>query len=239
MLQVDFANKVIGGGVLRYGCVQEEIRFVINPELLASRLFVQEMEANEVVVIVGSERFSSYKGYADSFAWAGDYVDTTPRDERGRRKTEIVAMDALQLSGSFASQYLPGNVERELNKAYCGFYVPLPDVDVDADVAMKDVEAAKLAPVATGHWGCGVFGGDKALKSILQWAAASVVGREIVYFTFADDIFANLMASIIKIFTDNNVTIKDALEAVQEYAALLQDAKSSLELFSYLEARFS
>ena len=28
MLQVDFANKYIGGGVLDTGCVQEEIRYV-------------------------------------------------------------------------------------------------------------------------------------------------------------------------------------------------------------------
>ena len=31
MLQADFANKYIGGGVLGFGCVQEEIRFVISP----------------------------------------------------------------------------------------------------------------------------------------------------------------------------------------------------------------
>ena len=34
MLQVDFANKFIGGGVLGHGAVQEEIRFLICPELL-------------------------------------------------------------------------------------------------------------------------------------------------------------------------------------------------------------
>jgi hypothetical protein len=33
-LQADFANRSIGGGVLHHGCVQEEIRFVISPELL-------------------------------------------------------------------------------------------------------------------------------------------------------------------------------------------------------------
>lgn len=31
MLQADFANKVIGGGVLGRGAVQEEIRFLICP----------------------------------------------------------------------------------------------------------------------------------------------------------------------------------------------------------------
>lgn len=29
--------------------------------------------------------------------------------------------------------------------------------------------------VATGNWGCGAFGGDLQLKSIIQWLAASQV----------------------------------------------------------------
>ena len=37
MLEVDFANAYIGGGVLGHGCVQEEIRFLICPELIISR----------------------------------------------------------------------------------------------------------------------------------------------------------------------------------------------------------
>ena len=39
--QVDFANKFVGGGVLGDGCVQEEIRFLINPELIVTRLFTE------------------------------------------------------------------------------------------------------------------------------------------------------------------------------------------------------
>ena len=41
MMQVDFANKRIGGGVLGRGSVQEEIRFVICPELIVSRLLTE------------------------------------------------------------------------------------------------------------------------------------------------------------------------------------------------------
>lgn len=37
MLEVDFANAYVGGGVLGHGCVQEEIRFLICPELIVSR----------------------------------------------------------------------------------------------------------------------------------------------------------------------------------------------------------
>eukprot|EP00698_Gefionella_okellyi_P007931 TRINITY_DN1940_c0_g1_i2.p1 TRINITY_DN1940_c0_g1~~TRINITY_DN1940_c0_g1_i2.p1 ORF type:complete len:345 (+),score=55.45 TRINITY_DN1940_c0_g1_i2:47-1036(+) len=77
MLEVDFANKSIGGGVLGKGCVQEEIRFCINPELIASRLFTEEMLDHEAVVITGTERFCNYSGYRDKFAFAGNHTDNT------------------------------------------------------------------------------------------------------------------------------------------------------------------
>ena len=37
--EADFANAYIGGGVLGRGCVQEEIRFLLSPELIAGRLY--------------------------------------------------------------------------------------------------------------------------------------------------------------------------------------------------------
>lgn len=78
-IQMDFANKYLGGGVLNHGCVQEEIRFIICPELLVSMLFCEVMDENEAIVIKGCERFSSYKGYANTFEWSGDYVDEVAR----------------------------------------------------------------------------------------------------------------------------------------------------------------
>lgn len=65
--------------MLNTGCVQEEIRFLICPELMVSMLFTECLADNESVVIKGCERFSSYRGYASSFKWDGDYVDTTKR----------------------------------------------------------------------------------------------------------------------------------------------------------------
>ncbi|ERL94596.1 hypothetical protein D910_11873, partial [Dendroctonus ponderosae] len=114
-LQVDFANKNIGGGVLRYGCVQEEIRFVICPELIVSRLFVEQLRNSEAVIITGVERYNNYSGYGDSFAWAGDYVDKTPFDVYGRRKTTICVIDAIHFSKPH-DQYQSSLMLRELNK---------------------------------------------------------------------------------------------------------------------------
>lgn len=54
-LKVDFAASLIGGGVLGSGLVQEEILFLINPELIVSRLFTQKLEDNDCLIITGNE----------------------------------------------------------------------------------------------------------------------------------------------------------------------------------------
>lgn len=116
-IQVDFANAYVGGGVLGHGCVQEEIRFLICPELIISRLFTERLQDNEVLVIEGFERYSNYKGYAHTFQFDGDCQD----DNLGNRfNSTLVVMDALQFR-SPSSQYREENIVRELNKAYIGF----------------------------------------------------------------------------------------------------------------------
>lgn len=110
-----FLNRFIGGGVLGWGCVQEEIRFVVCPELIVSRLFTECLDATEALLMVGCERFNVYSGYGHSFEWVGDYKDDTPLDSAGRRHCSIVAMDALCFSNT-SSQYTVPNLAREVNK---------------------------------------------------------------------------------------------------------------------------
>uniref|UniRef100_A0A3Q3WZK9 poly(ADP-ribose) glycohydrolase n=1 Tax=Mola mola TaxID=94237 RepID=A0A3Q3WZK9_MOLML len=159
MLQVDFANQFVGGGVTSSGLVQEEILFLINPELIVSRLFTEALDHNDCLIIKGTQQYSKYTGYAQTYQWSGSHHATTPRDEWQRRYTEIVAIDALQFR-TFLEQFRPDKINRELNKAYCGF-------------ARPEVQKENLAAVATGNWGCGVFGGDARLKSLLQMLAAA------------------------------------------------------------------
>ncbi|KAF5206843.1 Poly(ADP-ribose) glycohydrolase, partial [Thalictrum thalictroides] len=119
-LEVDFANKYIGGGALSRGCVQEEIRFMINPELIAGMLFLPSMADNEAIEIVGAERFSNYNGYASTFRFAGNYLDKKPIDCLGRRNTRIIAIDAL--CSPKMRQFGLECLLRETNKAFCGFF---------------------------------------------------------------------------------------------------------------------
>ena len=48
--QLDFANATIGGGVFRNGAVQEEIRFLICPELIVSRAIAEPMATHEALL---------------------------------------------------------------------------------------------------------------------------------------------------------------------------------------------
>ncbi|GBG86642.1 hypothetical protein CBR_g41704 [Chara braunii] len=118
-LELDFANAYLGGGVLGAGCVQEEVRFVICPELIAGMLFLSAMAPNEAIEIVGAERFSRYTGYGTGFRFAGDFVDSVARDCFGRKRRMLVAIDALPCPG--ASQFRQSLLLRDLNKAFCGF----------------------------------------------------------------------------------------------------------------------
>lgn len=118
---VDFANKHLGGGVLKNGCVQEEILFAIFPELLVTRLVVSsELEDNEAVVVYGARRFSEYEGYSDSFKFKREHpIQPASLVD----KSVIVAIDATDLSHipSENYQYSKKGVRRELHKAFAGF----------------------------------------------------------------------------------------------------------------------
>jgi poly(ADP-ribose) glycohydrolase len=168
--QVDFANAYLGGGVLRGGCVQEEIRFAVAPEHLAAMIISPRMAADEAIVMRGAERFAAVRGYARSLAFAGSCRDGSPRADDGTVDVEFVAIDAVDYRWADpARQFTEAEMLRELGKARAGF--------------RRD---GRGLPLATGNWGCGAFGGDHATKAILQWIAASAEGRSLRYCTFGD-----------------------------------------------------
>lgn len=168
--QVDFANMYLGGGVLSGGCVQEEIRLAVAPDLLVGMVVSPRMGKGEAIVLRGAPRFTLTRGYARSLAYGGHFKDPAPRAADGSAEVELVAIDALDFRRFDANmQYTEAGVLRELSKAQAGF--------------LRD---ARALPVATGNWGCGVFRGDPALKAMLQWLAASAEGRAVRYYPFGD-----------------------------------------------------
>uniref|UniRef100_A0A7N0TPR5 poly(ADP-ribose) glycohydrolase n=1 Tax=Kalanchoe fedtschenkoi TaxID=63787 RepID=A0A7N0TPR5_KALFE len=206
-LEVDFANRYFGGGALRSGCVQEEIRFMTNPELIAGMLFLASMADNEAIEIVGTERFSDYVGYAHTFRFSGAHIDQKKVDRFGRRETRLIAIDAL--CSPQMRQYELKFILREINKAFCGFldqskYQNFLRISQDCAHGTcgypsdKDVVSGTshwvkggymdnqdAVGIVTGNWGCGAFGGDPELKMVVQWLAASEAMRPfIAYYTF-------------------------------------------------------
>lgn len=223
MLQVDFANKFIGGGVLGGGCVQEEIRFMMCPELIVSRLFTEALGSREVLVITGAEQFNATCGYADKFTWKDDFKDDIPRDPWERRYTEVVAMDALCFAKS-QEQYKPKHIRRELNKAYCGFFSP------------PKIPRTQRPAIATGNWGCGAFGGDPQLKALIQLMAASVAGRDLVYFTFGDKQLCLRLRAAYHLLTNCQMTVGGLYELLVQYSQHQppQAGLGKFRLFEYL-----
>ncbi|XP_012600047.2 poly(ADP-ribose) glycohydrolase isoform X2 [Microcebus murinus] len=203
MLQVDFANRFVGGGVTSAGLVQEEIRFLINPELIVSRLFTEVLDHNECLIITGTEQYSEYTGYAETYRWARSHEDGSERDDWQRRCTEIVAIDALHFRRHL-DQFVPEKMRRELNKAYCGFLRP-------------GVSSENLSAVATGNWGCGAFGGDARLKALIQILAAAAAERDVVYFTFGDSELMRDIYSMHTFLTERKLTVGEVYKLLLRY----------------------
>ena len=88
-----------------------------------------------------------------------------------------MAADTAAIS-QCTSQFRPQAVQRELNKAFVSI------VSSQARDALDDgtqVIGGKHAPwVATGNWGCGVFGGELTLKAVIQIMAAAEAGEAVV-----------------------------------------------------------
>ena len=106
------------------GAVQEEIRFLISPECLASLIFCEKFEETESLWIVGSSIFSEYEGYGKSLRYIGRHIsDINEMDKKNRLKSVICAIDAIKFKEEEQEdlQFRADKLIRELVKAFSGF----------------------------------------------------------------------------------------------------------------------
>jgi poly(ADP-ribose) glycohydrolase len=68
----DFANPYIGGGSLRKGCAQEEILFLIFPQLYISILLCERLDHNEALYLANFRQYSLYEGYQSTTKFVGN-----------------------------------------------------------------------------------------------------------------------------------------------------------------------
>ena len=222
-IQVDFANRMIGGGVLDGGCVQEEIRFLVSPELFVSHLFTEHLLDHEAFLMTGTEIYCKYTGYGETFKFAGNVQDKTKHDVFGRRDSNVLAIDAIDFSrtSSLKIQFKKERILREINKAYIGFWG-----------SNSEGEYLERKTISTGRWGCGAFQGDSQLKLILQWLAASQANREMSFYRF-DDKNIDDAERIIKLFKD--ATVGELFERIEKYSEFVFSENGvSMDLFEFL-----
>uniref|UniRef100_A0A6B2LDF5 PARG catalytic Macro domain-containing protein n=1 Tax=Arcella intermedia TaxID=1963864 RepID=A0A6B2LDF5_9EUKA len=220
-----FVNKYIGGGVLFGGCAQEEMLFAFRTECLVSMLLCPIIEQAEAIIISGVERFSAHRGYAQTFEYVGPYADDTSIFQPTMSKAiNIVAVDALVASVNHI-QYSKENIQRELNKLYCGLY------------NWRKFSNAQRQTYATGHWGCGIFGGNKQLKAIEQIIVVSQVGGlDINYYTWGRPNFASALVSLVQFLHKTNTTVGEVTKILFSYMDKLDEGRTPFE-FLYEQIR--
>ena len=160
--QVNFADPKPGGTLpfANADVVQEEILFLIYPELFVTQLIVPNMEQNECIVVGGVSRTNNYTGYKRTFRFTGDFTTDD-------NSISIIFIDASKGHEGLSVKTLEGKMNRDLNKAYLGF-------------------SAIDKTIATGHWGCGAFGGNQQFMSVIQLLAAAEAEKSIVYAMFGE-----------------------------------------------------
>ena len=172
---VDFANKYIGGGVLKGGSVQEEILFAMNPEATVAMLFMEEMDENDAIGIFNTIQYSNNKGYGQTLMFDSTSIYGYNNNVKRNR---IIAIDAgkddKKLNEVDINNY-QRIINRDIYKAFAGFQLTTLDMGCEKSIA-------------TGNWGCGVYNGIFELKFLEQWIAASFSGvQRLDYYTFGKD----------------------------------------------------
>ena len=176
---VDFANKYIGGGVLKGGSVQEEILFAMNPEATVAMLFMEEMDENDAIGIFNTIQYSNNKGYGQTLMFDSTSIYGYNNNVKRNR---IIAIDAgkddKKLNEVDINNY-QRIINRDIYKAFAGFKLTTLDMGCEKSIA-------------TGNWGCGVYNGIFELKFLEQWIAASFAGvQRLDYYTFGKEEMQN------------------------------------------------
>ena len=134
------------------------------------------------------------------------------------RVVTIAAMDALLFTSwpgeNRLAQLQEPNLVRELNKSFLAFSIQDPN-----------------AVIESGFWGCGAFGGDPEIKTLIQLMAASQAGtKQLIFRTFGDDTFAeslNILLSAVK-----EVQVSTFMEYLEEVRMQLAQRNVSFRTLS-------
>ncbi len=102
-----------------------------------------------------------------------------------------------------AVQFQQRLIDRELHKAHVAF----------------NEDKARVLPVATGNWGCGAFHGNKELKFLIQWMAASHQGRLMVYHTIGSMRQSQYIEELSAFLCLKNVTVGELYKSISQFSS--------------------
>lgn len=191
---VDFANENLHIGAIWPSATQEEILFSLYPEAFAGILFCETMAEGDALQISGLERFVSSSGFRNTFEVQGPYQSNPNGDQS--LKT-ITAMDA-SVTRRLPEQLSTKMLDRDILKAVAGF---------------NGLSGHKIA---TGNWGCGVFGGNINVKFLQQLIAATVNESELIY-----------------CHSNNSDAVAKDLDCL--YKGLVENNASALDIYNFLK----
>lgn len=156
------ANKFIGFG---RSATQEEVHVGTSPEACPAVLVTPPLRNDQVLVVRGAQAMVNITGRGRDIRV--EKMSTPSGGVCAWRSRTMLFMDALELDmvesrDQALPDLLPGNMDREIRKAYTAF------------------SAGGFNEVRTGLWGCGAFGGDPETKMLLLWMAASLAGARLM-----------------------------------------------------------
>lgn len=197
------ANKVVGFG---QSGTQEERHVAASPESCPIALITPPLRESDVLVVTGAEAMIAISGHGRHIE-LGEQLDVGDDPVTHRLTWQNRAMlfaDALELDGY--SEPLPdlmaGNVKREFDKALTAFASG----------------TQKYSKIMTGLWGCGAFGGNPAVKALIQWSAASTAGVPLVLTCSNHDhsIFGEQLIVFVDDVLAEGVSIEELMKSLED-----------------------
>lgn len=202
------ANKCFGYGPTG---TQEELHVGISPESYPAVLLARPLSDDQVLICQGAEPMVSIKGYGRD-ARLDQILPSSfcaPEDIYRWKDRTMLFMDALEMD----------IIGAETNAPTPDIY---PPTRLSREMILKAYNAFRsggepYSYIVTGLWGCGTFGGNKYVKCLLQWCAASLAQVPALRFVFdglEQQEFAEEYARFALKVMRKGVTVRQVFEAL-------------------------